>query len=80
MVTHSSTSRPVQCLCMAERTGCPVFTDLWSYVFIIPTIATMLLADYYHCTSISHRKWYICMESNNEIRCKWYLNMSTHSV
>jgi hypothetical protein len=32
MVTHSSTSRPVQCLCMAERTGCPVFTDLWSYV------------------------------------------------
>ena len=31
MVTHSSTSRPVQCLCMAERTGCPVFTDLWSY-------------------------------------------------
>jgi hypothetical protein len=35
MVTHSSTSRPVQCLCMAERTGCPVFTDLWSYVFDI---------------------------------------------
>ena len=34
MVTHSSTSRPVQCLCMAERTGCPVFTDLWSYVMI----------------------------------------------
>ena len=35
MVTHSSTSRPVQCLCMAERTGCPVFTDLWSYVFML---------------------------------------------
>ena len=35
MVTHSSTSRPVQCLCMAERTGCPVFTDLWSYVLDI---------------------------------------------
>jgi hypothetical protein len=35
MVTHSSTSRPVQCLCMAERTGCPVFTDLWSYVLKI---------------------------------------------
>jgi hypothetical protein len=34
MVTHSSTSRPVQCLCMAERTGCPVFTDLWSYVTV----------------------------------------------
>ena len=35
MVTHSSTSRPVQCLCMAERTGCPVFTDLWSYVMTV---------------------------------------------
>jgi hypothetical protein len=35
MVTHSSTSRPVQCLCMAERTGCPVLTDLWSYVLVI---------------------------------------------
>ena len=34
MVTHSSTSRPVQCLCMAERTGCPVLTDLWSYVTV----------------------------------------------
>jgi hypothetical protein len=34
MVTHSSTSRPVQCLCMAERTGCPVLTDLWSYVLV----------------------------------------------
>ena len=34
MITHSSTSRPVQCLCMAERTGCPVLTDLWSYVMI----------------------------------------------
>jgi hypothetical protein len=35
MVTHSSTSHPVQCLCMAERTGCPVLTDLWSYVLRI---------------------------------------------
>jgi hypothetical protein len=35
MVTHSSTSRPVQCLCMAERTGCPVLTDLWSYVSLL---------------------------------------------
>jgi hypothetical protein len=35
MVTHSSTSRPVQCLCMAERTGCPVLTDLWSYVHFL---------------------------------------------
>jgi hypothetical protein len=43
MVTHSSTSRPVQCLCMAERTGCPVLTDLWSYVSFSPKIADMTL-------------------------------------
>ena len=45
MVTHSSTSRPVQCLCMAERTGCPVFTDLWSYVPINIQIATVSLVS-----------------------------------
>jgi hypothetical protein len=28
MVTNSSTSRSVQRLYMAERAGCPVFTDL----------------------------------------------------
>ena len=43
MVTHSSTSRPVQCLCMAERTGCPVFTDLWSYVLETSAIQFMIL-------------------------------------
>jgi hypothetical protein len=43
MVTHSSTSRPVQCLCMAERTGCPVFTDLWSYVHNVAQIAYLIL-------------------------------------
>jgi hypothetical protein len=43
MVTHSSTSRPVQCLCMAERTGCPVFTDLWSYVLRTVRCGFMLL-------------------------------------
>ena len=46
MVTHSSTSRPVQCLCMAERTGCPVFTDLWSYVLISQTNMHMVLMQY----------------------------------
>jgi hypothetical protein len=43
MVTHSSTSRPVQCLCMAERTGCPVFTDLWSYVLCLATALTIAI-------------------------------------
>jgi hypothetical protein len=43
MVTHSSTSRPVQCLCMAERTGCPVLTDLWSYVPLIRDASNMLI-------------------------------------
>jgi hypothetical protein len=42
MVTHSSTSRPVQCLCMAERTGCPVFTDLWSYVLDMKFLLYMI--------------------------------------
>jgi hypothetical protein len=41
MVTHSSTSRPVQCLCMAERTGCPVLTDLWSYVLKFEVVRNM---------------------------------------
>jgi hypothetical protein len=52
MVTHSSTSRPVQCLCMAERTGCPVLTDLWSYVldtikwnFIILDMSVFVVAN-----------------------------------
>jgi hypothetical protein len=45
MVTHSITSRPVQCLCMAERTGCPVFTDLWSYVHEFPYMYDTYLAS-----------------------------------
>ena len=32
MVTHSTTDLPIWYLSMAERTGCPVFTSLWSYV------------------------------------------------
>ncbi|KAF2137372.1 hypothetical protein K452DRAFT_235944, partial [Aplosporella prunicola CBS 121167] len=34
VVTHLTTNQPVHSLCMAERTGCPVFYDLWSYVLI----------------------------------------------
>jgi hypothetical protein len=45
MVTHSSTSRPVQCLCMAGRTGCPVFTDLWSYVLDWVYVTFILLCS-----------------------------------
>ena len=29
VVTHRSTNQPVNCLCMAERTGCPVLSCLW---------------------------------------------------
>jgi hypothetical protein len=43
MVTHSSTSRPVQCLCVAERTGCPILTDLWSYVIVVKLTCFMKL-------------------------------------
>ncbi|KAF2136903.1 uncharacterized protein K452DRAFT_116917, partial [Aplosporella prunicola CBS 121167] len=32
VVTHLTTNQPVRGLCMAERTGCPIFLDLWSYV------------------------------------------------
>jgi hypothetical protein len=32
VVTHRSTNLPFNCLCMAERTGCPVFSWLWPYV------------------------------------------------
>jgi hypothetical protein len=45
MVTHSSTSRPVQCLCMAERTGCPVLTDLWSYVLVQSVMPNIKIAN-----------------------------------
>ena len=34
MVTHSTTNLPIWCLSMAERTGCPVLTSLWSYVLV----------------------------------------------
>ncbi|KAF2146179.1 hypothetical protein K452DRAFT_220258, partial [Aplosporella prunicola CBS 121167] len=32
VVTHLTTNQPVRGLCMAERTGCPILRDLWSYV------------------------------------------------
>jgi hypothetical protein len=32
VVTHPTTNPPIQGLCMAERTGCPILLDLWSYV------------------------------------------------
>ena len=34
VVTHLTTNPPVQGLCMRERTGSPVFPDLWLYVQI----------------------------------------------
>ena len=54
MVTHSSTSRPVQCLCMAERTGCPVFTDLWSYVSCSDYFKIIQLVSYSHRHDFTH--------------------------
>jgi len=32
VVTHPTTNLPISSLCMAERTGCPVLLNLWSYV------------------------------------------------
>jgi hypothetical protein len=34
VVTHPTTNLPISSLCMAERTGCPVFLSLWSYVLV----------------------------------------------
>ena len=64
MVTHSSTSRPVQCLCMAERTGCPVLTDLWSYVLIVRKCLYKLLNPK---GSRQHR--WSSLQDSESIRC-----------
>jgi hypothetical protein len=32
VVTDPTTNPPIWSLCMAERTGCPVLSNLWSYV------------------------------------------------
>jgi hypothetical protein len=32
VVTDPTTNPPIWSLCMAERTGCPVLSSLWSYV------------------------------------------------
>ena len=60
MVTHSSTSRPVQCLCMAERTGCPVFTDLWSYVLERLVRNNIKLALWHRRLEVrAYKQWFI---------------------
>jgi hypothetical protein len=43
VVTHPTTNLPICGLCMAERTGCPFFHSLWSYV-----VAMVLIAFIYH--------------------------------
>ena len=35
LVTHATTNWPIRSLNMAERTGCLVFYDLWSYVIVM---------------------------------------------
>ena len=60
MVTHSSTSRPVQCLCMAERTGCPVFTDLWSYVQAQLVFQAMKPKNHFALASAEQSVWFEC--------------------
>ncbi len=40
VVTHPTTNRSIYGLCMAERTGCPTFRSLWSYV--LATLANKL--------------------------------------
>ena len=38
VVTDPATTQPISSLCMAERTGCPVFLSLWSYVIGLPRL------------------------------------------
>ncbi|KAF2142822.1 uncharacterized protein K452DRAFT_11265 [Aplosporella prunicola CBS 121167] len=38
MVTHLTTNQPVHSLNLAERTGCLVLCDLWSYVLVIVVV------------------------------------------
>ena len=35
VVTHPTTNLPIWSLCMAERTGCPILSSLWSYVTVM---------------------------------------------
>jgi hypothetical protein len=41
VVTDPTTNPPIWSLCMAERTGCPVLSSLWSYVLGIRLIVTL---------------------------------------
>ena len=74
MVTHSSTSRPVQCLCMAERTGCPVFTDLWSYV-----LRTTRQNNMTRCRCYSHygRTGYVQQVGKHIAQLRYFQDQST---
>ena len=47
VVTHPTTNQPISSLCMAERTGCPVFLSLWSYVKDnVQTVVNILTKTY----------------------------------
>ena len=76
MVTHSSTNRPVQCLCMAERTGCPVFTDLWSYVTVPTQLTLYTIALWLACGILDRSK-------REERTCSfrsYHINTQNHSI
>jgi hypothetical protein len=42
VVTHPTTNLPISSLCMAERTGCPVFSSLWPYVLDMLSVVAMV--------------------------------------
>ena len=43
VVTHPTTNLPIWGLCMAERTGCPILLNLWSYVKLLESIQQHIL-------------------------------------
>ena len=48
MVTHLTTSPPIHGLKMAERTGCLVFHDLWSYALLTMILQPIFTHKFTH--------------------------------
>jgi hypothetical protein len=66
VVTHPTTNPPIQGLCMAERTGCPVLLDLWSYVPKFSLIKNIFNYNYVNTIMFSSmEKDYVAVISGN---------------
>jgi hypothetical protein len=66
VVTHPTTNLPISSLCMAERTGCPVLLNLWSYV----QGSGLFYTKYDECFTM-HGNEYRCCFSKKETMAIW---------